>query len=201
MPALRRLGNLALSFLVKLTSGYWTIFDPTNGYTAVRREVLSALALDRVADRYFFEVSMLVQLNLTNACVRDIPMPARYGDENSSLRIRRALLTFPPKLLTASVSRIWDKYFLYDFTAVSLFLTASIPLIGTGVFLGIRYWVHSFATGIPTTAGQVMLSVLPLLVGFQLLLQAFVTDINAVPQVSQFGPLLKNHPNPNMAEA
>ena len=98
-------------------------------------------------------------------------MPARYGDENSSLRISRALLTFPTKLLSAGVSRIWDKYFLYDFTAVSLFLTASIPLIGIGAFLGIVYWTRSVATGIPTTAGQVMLSVLPLLVGFQLLLQ------------------------------
>jgi dolichol-phosphate mannosyltransferase len=189
MPALRRLGNLALSFLSKLVSGYWNIFDPTNGYTAIRREILAALPLSRVADRYFFEISMLVHLNLTNACVRDIPMPSRYGNENSSLRISHVLLSFPGKLLQAMVTRILKKYFLYDFNAVSLFLISGIPLFLLGTVLGVRYWSHSIATGVPTTAGQVMLAVFPLIIGFQLLLQAFVTDINAVPQVSVLGPI------------
>jgi dolichol-phosphate mannosyltransferase len=189
MPILRRIGNLALSFLTKLASGYWNIFDPTNGYTAIRRETLTALPLDRLGERYFFEISMLVQLNLTNACVRDVPMPSRYGVENSSLRIGRVVLSFPPKLVASTLSRLWTKYFIYDFTAVSLFIVAGVPLMLTGAALGIKYWSHSIATGVPTTPGQVMLSVFPLLLGFQLLLQAFVIDINAVPQGSAHGPL------------
>lgn len=187
MPLLRRFGNLALSFLTKLASGYWNIFDPTNGYTAIRREALSALRLSHVADRYFFEISMLIQLNLINACVRDVPLPSRYGDENSSLKITNVLASFPLKLATGALARVRDKYFLYDFNAVSLFIVASIPLMLIGAFLGTKYWYHSFVSGIPTTAGQVMLSVLPLLLCFQLLLQAFVIDINAVPQISPFG--------------
>ena len=189
MPWPRRLGNLALSFLTKLASGYWNIFDPTNGYTAIRREVLQARRFGHIADRYFFEISMLVQLNLINACVRDVPMPSRYGDENSSLRVADVLVSFPRKLAAATLSRIRDKYFLYDFNAVSLFLVASLPLLVTGTVLGAKYWHHSIVSGIPTTAGQVMIAVLPLLVGFQLLLQAFVIDISSVPQVSSFGPI------------
>lgn len=191
MPTSRRIGNLVLSFLTKLASGYWDIFDPTNGYTAARREVLLALPLERVADRYFFETSMLVRLNVLNACVMDITMPSHYGDENSSLRIGQVLVSFPPKLAASVLTRLWNKYFLYDFTAVSLFILASIPLVLTGGILGVKYWSHSIASGQPATAGQVMLSVLPLLVGFQLLLQAFVIDISSVPQGSSFAPLVE----------
>jgi dolichol-phosphate mannosyltransferase len=189
MPALRRVGNLALSFLTKLASGYWNVFDPTNGYTAIRGDVLRRLRFENIADRYFFEISMLVELNLANACVKDVSMPSRYGDENSSLRVGGVLASFPGKLVRATMSRIRDKYFLYDFSAVSLFLVASAPLMTIGTVLGAKYWHHSIMSGVPTTAGQVMLAVLPLLIGFQLLLQAFVIDIGSVPQVSQYGPV------------
>lgn len=189
MPWLRRFGNLGLSFLTKIASGYWNIFDPTNGYTAIRADVLSQLRFEKIADRYFFEISMLAELNLVNACVKDIPMPSRYADENSSLKITRILTSFPAKLALATLSRLRDRYFLYDFSAVSVFLVGSIPLLVTGTILGIKYWHHSIVSGIPTTAGQVMLAVLPLLIGFELLLQAFVIDITSVPQVSQQGPI------------
>jgi len=188
MPTSRRIGNLVLSFLTKLASGYWDIFDPTNGYTAARREVLLALPLNRVADRYFFETSMLVRLNVLNACVMDITMPSHYSDENSSLRLGQVLVSFPPNLAASVLTRLWNKYFLYDFTAVSLFILAGIPLVLTGGILGVKYWSHSITSGQPATAGQVMLSVLPLLIGFQLLLEAFVIDISNVPKRSGFAP-------------
>ncbi len=188
MPPIRRIGNLALSFLTKLASGYWDIFDPSNGYTAVRREALAALPLNHVADRYFFEISMLVRLNVLNACVIDISMPSHYGNENSSLKIGRVFASFPPKLVGSILLRLWNKYFIYDFTAVSLFILAGIPLVLTGGILGVKYWAHSIASGQPATAGQVMLSVLPLLIGFQLLLEAFVIDISNVPKRSSFVP-------------
>ena len=35
MPLVRKLGNAALSFMAKLSGGYWDIFDPANGYTAI----------------------------------------------------------------------------------------------------------------------------------------------------------------------
>lgn len=189
MPRIRRYGNLGLSFLSKLASGYWGLFDPTNGYTAVRRELLEQLPLERIADDYFFEISMLVVLSVHHASVRDVPMPARYGGEGSSMAIGRVLWTFPLKLARAAVWRFWFKHFYYDLSAVALFFLAGLPLCLLGVGLGAHYWIRSFATGIPTTAGQVMLSGLPLLVGIQLLLQAFVSDVHSAPQVSQHEPL------------
>lgn len=38
MPAMRLFGNAGLSFLAKLSTGYWNIFDPTNGYTAIHAD-------------------------------------------------------------------------------------------------------------------------------------------------------------------
>jgi glycosyltransferase involved in cell wall biosynthesis len=189
MPLVRRIGNLALSFLCKVASGYWNIFDPTNGYTAIRRELLAELALDRLADGYYFEISTLVELNLHHAVVRDVPMPARYGSEESGLAIPRIMLGFPPRLLASATSRFFRKNFFYDFTATALLFLTGLPLAALGAGIGAHFWTKSIATGVPTTAGQVMLSGLPLLVGIQLLLQAFVADIAAVPSASLHPPL------------
>jgi len=166
---------------VKLASGHWALFDPTNGYTAIRREVLSELALDRLADRYFFEISMLVELNVVGAAVADVAMPARYGQHPSSLSVTRTLLGFPPRLLASLFSRIFRKHFFLDLTAVAIFLSAGSLLLGAGTAVGVFFWSRSIATGVPTTAGQVMLAGLPVLLGFQLLLQALVADMNAAP--------------------
>lgn len=181
MPLVRRWGNLGLSFLSKFASGYWTIFDPCNGYTAIRAEVLRQLPLERIARNYFFEISMLVQLNILGAVVRDVRMPARYGTEVSSLRVSRILVQFPRKLLLATAARIWQRYFINDFSPVTLFLLMGLSLLGFGVVDGVYGWLRSAATGLPATAGQVMIATMPVLVGFQLLLQALNLDITSQP--------------------
>ncbi|HYD48391.1 MAG TPA: glycosyltransferase family 2 protein, partial [Terriglobales bacterium] len=110
MPVPRLLGNFALTFLTKLASGYWHIFDPQNGYVAIRAGALRALDLDRVARDFFFENDMLIRLNVLNARVRDVAIPAHYGNEESSLSINRILTTFPLKLARGFGIRIWEKY-------------------------------------------------------------------------------------------
>lgn len=120
MPVVRRIGNIGLSFLVKLASGYWNIFDPSNGYTAINGTVFTLLERPRIHHRYFFETSMLIELGLQKAVVRDVSMPAFYGDEKSQLSEMKSLFDFPPKLFLASLRRILIQYFIRDFSAVSL---------------------------------------------------------------------------------
>ncbi|MFO0728199.1 MAG: glycosyltransferase family 2 protein [Myxococcota bacterium] len=181
MPLARRIGNIGLSFWAKLAAGYWHGFDPTNGYTAIRADVLRELVLESIADDYFFEISTLAELNVIGAAVEDVRMPARYGAETSSLRIRRVLLSFPPRMISAMLRRVLKKYFWYDFSVVALFLLAGLPITGFGIAVGAHFWLKSLRTGVPTTAGQVMLAGLPVLVGVELLLQALVADVNAPP--------------------
>jgi glycosyltransferase involved in cell wall biosynthesis len=182
MPKIRLFGNSALSFLVKFASGYWNIMDPTNGYTAVHRRVLEKLNLDRLSKRFFFESSMLINLNIVNAVVRDIDIPARYGDEPSSLHAGKALLQFPPRLFTGLVKRIFLKYFLYDFNMASVYLLLGLPLFAGSVLFGVSEWVDSILTGNPKSAGTIMLVALPIIVSFQMLLQAISIDIGSVPR-------------------
>lgn len=182
MPFVRRLGNLGLSFLTKLASGYWSIFDPTNGYTAIHTRALAALDTDRLARRYFFETSMLIELGVAGAVVKDVPMPARYGDEVSSLSIGAALREFPPRLIRGCMRRIWMQHFLRDFTALALLLVAGLPLVGFGIAWGGAWWIASWRSGVTASTGTVMLAVLPLILGVQCLLHALLLDLQNVPR-------------------
>ncbi|MCG8380312.1 MAG: glycosyltransferase family 2 protein, partial [Proteobacteria bacterium] len=89
MPKLRLFGNAILSFMNKLSTGYWKIFDPNNGYTAINSKVLKLLPLKKLNKGFFFESDILFRLNITRAVVVDIPMVARYGSETSHLNISK----------------------------------------------------------------------------------------------------------------
>lgn len=177
MPAIRRFGNLGLSFAVKAASGYWHVFDPCNGYTAVRTTALRKIPLSRLARDYYFETSMLVQLNVIGAVVEDVPIPARYGDEQSSLRIGRILCRFPGALLTSFFGRVWRRHFVRDFGPVATFLAGGLLLALWGLLFGGYHWAISLVHGTPSPAGTVMLAALPFLMGFQMLSQAAVMEM------------------------
>jgi glycosyltransferase involved in cell wall biosynthesis len=182
MPPVRLAGNLALTFLTKVASGYWHVFDPQNGFLACRTEVLRRLDLDAIADDYFFENDMLIHLNILECRVVDVPMPARYGDERSSLRIGTVLSRFPGRLFRRFWKRIVQRYVLRDFSPVALFLFAGIPLLVGGIGFGAWAWWESARTGVVSSTGRVMLSVLPIVIGFQLILQAILLDIHSSPK-------------------
>lgn len=182
MPKLRLFGNSILSFLVKCSSGYWNMMDPTNGYTAIHRRVLERLNLQRISKRFFFESDMLINLNVINAVVKDVAIPARYGKEKSSLKVNRVLFQFPPKLLAGLVKRIFLKYFVYDFNMASVYILVGLPMFMLSVIFGIKEWIESIVTGVPRTAGTIMLIALPIIVSFQMLLQAIQIDIASVPK-------------------
>lgn len=183
MPALRRLGNVALSFLAKAATGYWHCFDPTNGFVAIRGDVLANMPLHRIDPTFFFEISMLFHLYLLGAVVKEEPMPVRYDGEPSTLSIPRVLVGFPGRLLRALARRIVFKNFVYDFTIGSLHLVAGLPLLLAGMLYGGYkwYWYASRARAAPT--GTVVLSALFIIMGFQLILSAISFDLQAVPRV------------------
>ncbi len=182
MPRHRLLGNFALTFLTKLTSGYWNVFDPQNGYVAIRREALAQLDFTRIAKRYFFENDVLIHLNILGFRVKDVAIPAMYGDERSSMKISRILGSFPVYLFRRYWYRIYQKYVLRDFSPVVLFLFLGLPFFFWGVGFGLYTWWRSWAFGEIATTGTVMLSVLPFLIGFELILQAVMLDIQATPK-------------------
>jgi glycosyltransferase involved in cell wall biosynthesis len=189
MPLLRLIGNLVLSFLTKLASGYWNIFDPTNGYLAIRRQVLEEIDLGRLGPGYFFETSLLCQAFLVGAVVRDVSIPARYADEASSLSVRWTLLVFPALLVRSFIRRVAIQHFVRDFTPVALFLLAGGAMFVLGFVYGFNTWLANARLQQPTPPGTIAVVGLPVLAGFQLLLQAAVLDVGSVPTRSPWAPL------------
>jgi glycosyltransferase involved in cell wall biosynthesis len=181
MPVLRLLGNSLLSALSKLSSGYWQVVDPTNGFTAMSASALRLIPLAKIQDGYFFESDLLFRLNLARAVVTDIPMPARYGSEVSNLRIGRIVLPFLLGHLRNLSKRIFYSYFLRDFSIASIQLVAGTLMFLFGLSVGIDAWSTSVSSGITATAGTVMLAGLPVILGFQLLLSFLNYDIQNQP--------------------
>jgi glycosyltransferase involved in cell wall biosynthesis len=192
MPLIRRVGNLGLSFLTKAATGYWNIFDPTNGFFAIRAEVLAQLPLEKIDKRYFFETSMLANLYLLNAFVLDVPIPARYGNEKSHLSIYRTLFEFPYKLLITFLRRVLLKYYIYDFSILSLYLLTGFPLLLFGLIFGITKWIQYAQIGVAAPTGTVMLPTLSLILGIQIMLSGIEIDIKNSPKEAISDSLEKN---------
>lgn len=178
MPLNRLLGNAGLSFLTKLSTGYWQVMDPTNGFTALQAHVLPWLHLQKVERRYFFESDMLFRLGLVNAVVADVPMAAKYADETSHLNVGTALFDFGAKHIVRIFKRLFYTYFLRNFSLGSVFLLASLPMILFGVTFGLLEWRASIQSGLPATAGTIMLAAMPTLVGIQLFLSFLGLDMS-----------------------
>ena len=182
MPRMRIFGNAILSFLSKISSGYWDAFDPTNGYTAIHARVLARLPLPKISQRYFFETDMLFRLNIIRAVVVDVPMDAKYGAETSNLKVSRVLLDFSFKHVRNMLKRIFYNYFLRDMSlaSIELLLGSAFVFLGTG--LGLWFWWQSISTGVVASAGSVMLVALQIIVGIQLILGFLAYDIASVPR-------------------
>jgi glycosyltransferase involved in cell wall biosynthesis len=182
MPTLRLVGSFGLTFLSKLASGYWHVFDPVNGYFAIEIEALRKLPLHRMARRYFFENDMLIHLNVFRATVKDVAIPARYGDERSSMGITRVLFTFPWFLFKGFWYRVYQRHVLREFSAVAMFWVLGALMLAWGTGFGALTWIRSLLTNRVATTGTVMLSVLPFIMGFQLALQAMLLEIQESPR-------------------
>src|SRR5690606_32469710 len=182
MPKVRLFGNAALSLLNILSSGYWDVFDPTNGYTAIHVDVLKKLPFAKISERYFFESDMLFRLNTVRAKVVDVPMDAHYGDEESQLKIGEIIGDFTKKNIKNTGKRIFYNYFLRDMSIASIELVVGFLLLFFGLFYGVFHWLHSAHEGVVTPAGTVMLAMLPIVIGVQLLLSFLAYDIENVPR-------------------
>jgi len=184
MPLTRLVGNAGLSLINKFASGYWSVMDPTNGFIAIHKAAYAAIEPDKLSNDYFFESDLLYQLGIARAVVMDIPTPVIYGDEISSLNIRRTLFQFPTKLATRFFKRLLYHYFIRDFTIASLELLFGIPLLFSGLAFGLHNWAINAARDTTTPPGTVMIVGLLILIGFQLLLSALNYDIQREPKVT-----------------
>lgn len=182
MPPMRLFGNAVLSFMSKLSSGYWHLFDPTNGYTAIHADVVKHLPLGKISRRYFFETDILFRLNTIRAVVVDVPMDAKYGEEISNLNVSKILSEFLFKHTRNFFKRVFYNYYLRDLSLASVELPTGLLLMFFGIAYGGYHWLKSAHLAVPTPAGTVMLAAMPMLMGLQLVLAFIGYDIASVPK-------------------
>jgi dolichol-phosphate mannosyltransferase len=182
MPKVRLFGNAILSFMSKASSGYWDLFDPTNGYTAIHANVARHIPFDQISKRYFFETDLLFRLNTLRARVVDIPMDAHYGNEVSNLKISRIIGEFLRKHVRNCCKRIFYNYYLRDLSLASIELPLGLGLLGFGTIFGTSRWIYFVRIGEAAPTGTVVLAAFTALVGLQLLLAFLAQDIASVPR-------------------
>ncbi|KQQ87765.1 glycosyltransferase family 2 protein [Massilia sp. Leaf139] len=182
MPPMRLFGNAVLSLMTKLSSGYWDLFDPTNGYTAIHADAARHLPFKKISRRYFFETDMLFRLNTLQAVVADVPMDASYGDEVSNLKISKIVTEFLLKHVRNFGKRIFYNYYLRNMSLASIELPLGLIMFIGGSVYGVVNWLDSSRAGVETPAGTVMLAALPMLMGLQLMLAFLANDIASVPK-------------------
>jgi dolichol-phosphate mannosyltransferase len=181
MPLIRVVGNAGLSFISKVSSGYWNLFDPTNGFTAIHSGVARLLPWEKIDARWFFESDLLFRLYTARAVVTDVPIKACYGEEKSNLNVWKVLVQFPQKLARNFVKRIIYAYILRDFNAATLSLGFGCGLIVFGCLFGGWHWFESGLTNVIATPGTVMIAALPIILGFQCLVAFLQFDVGNVP--------------------
>ena len=79
MPPARIAGNIMLSLLTRITSGYWHLFDSQCGYTAASRAALQAIELEDLFPRYGYPNDLLARLGGAGMRVADVPVRPVYG--------------------------------------------------------------------------------------------------------------------------
>jgi dolichol-phosphate mannosyltransferase len=183
MPRYRIIGNIILSFVNKFSSGYWHVFDPNNGFTAIHSSVLRLVPMSKVSGDYFFESDLLFRLNTLRAVVVDVPMLAIYGNEESHLKVRKALPIFAAKHAGNFFKRIFYSYFLRDFSVASIQWILGPLLFVFGTCFGLYNWIAAGVASTAATAGTVMLAALPIIIGLQFILAAIDFDVRSVPSI------------------
>jgi glycosyltransferase involved in cell wall biosynthesis len=179
IPRTRYLGNAVLSMLTKIASGYWHVADSQSGYTAIGREMLAQLDLERVYTNYGFPNDMLVHLNVWNARVRDVPSRPVYGvGERSGIRYRRVVPRISWLLLKGFFWRLWEKYVKRDFHPLVFFYLFGFLATIAGVILGLVVVGYRLA-GYPFTVGTVVLIALLVISGSQFTLFAMWFDMES----------------------
>ena len=177
MPRHRYLGNAVLSMLTKIASGYWHVADSQSGYTAISRETLERLDLDRIYRRYGFPNDMLVHLNVWNARVRDYPSRPIYGvGERSGIRLWRVVPAIAWLLVKGFFWRLREKYVIRDFHPLVFFYALGIFMTLTGLVLGGWVALERILFGGDITAGTATLIALLLISGTQFTLFAMWFD-------------------------
>jgi glycosyltransferase involved in cell wall biosynthesis len=176
MSPWRSFGNSLLTYFTKMSSGYFEMIDPQNGYTAISRRALQKLDLDTIYNGYGYCNDILAKLNVAGVKVLDVIIPARYADEKSKIRYGAYILRVSWLLVKTFTWRLWIKYIVLDFHPLVLFYIGGFGLSILGLAGGLYFLYNKFFQhGEFFVRG--MLSILLFMIGLQFVLFGIIFDM------------------------
>jgi len=167
MPRFRYIGNRILTWLTRIASGYWTLGDPQNGYTAISLHALETAGIEEMYEYYGYCNDLLVRLNVAGLRVVDVPRPAHYGEEESHIRYRSYIPRVSLMLFRGFLRRLWAKHVVDDPHPMVAFYGMAAATGTYGVFELLKS-DEGLSASLPTLAKTLLLSVIFLLGGFEL---------------------------------
>jgi glycosyltransferase involved in cell wall biosynthesis len=176
-PHVRYLGNAFLSMLTKIASGYWHVADSQSGFTAISRPAAMALDLDSLWHSYGYPNDLLIQLNIRNFRVADVPTHPRYGvGEKSSMNVFKVMPTVSFLLWRGFLNRLFQKYVVKDFHPLVFFYFFGLAFLIVGLLFGLLQIVLRIVTGGVAITSIVLIAML-IIAGLQFLLFAMWFDM------------------------
>ncbi|WP_319507392.1 glycosyltransferase family 2 protein [uncultured Methanolobus sp.] len=184
MSKWRSFGNGLLTMITKISSGYWHIMDPQNGYTAISREALSNMDLHNLYTYYGYCNDMLVKLNAFGLRTVDVTMPARYGQERSTIKYGSYMGKVSIMLFKKFLWRLKMKYMILSFHPLVLFYILGMILVPAGVLLGGYIVAAKLVFGWPVSVNYPLMDALFLIMGIQFTLFAMLFDMQECNRVA-----------------
>ncbi|MBD3387398.1 MAG: glycosyltransferase [Candidatus Altiarchaeales archaeon] len=178
MPLLRLFGNSILTLLTKVSSGYWDIMDPQNGFTALTSDVLETLPLDTIYPRYGYPNDMLIKMNTYNLRVIDVVMPPIYGEEKSKIRLWNYIPSVSWLLFRGFFWRLKEKYVLKALHPLVFFYFLGLTLLPLGILTGFYMLFVRIKVG-AITASSAFLPMFLIITGLQSLFFAMLFDMES----------------------
>lgn len=176
IPAVRLFGNLVLSALTKIVSGYWHVSDTQCGYTTINRAALSAVQWDDVYPRYGCPNDILTRLNIAEMRVVEVNVKPRYGvDWTSKMKVARVILPILGLMWRLFLHRMYRKYIYISGHPIVLYYLAGTLFMGLSSLLFAYLLIKWVITGAIPMGALIMFST-TLSVTIQLILNAFALD-------------------------
>ena len=181
MPLYRLVGNIALSFITKLSTGYWELFDPTNGFVAFSSETLKQLDLKKIHNRFLFETDMIYFCGLLNTSYFQLNMLPDYQDHMSSLNPSSEMPRFLIRNIEHLIKRLYLDYLVCDFNSGSISLILFLfSFLSAFVIALWRIYLGSF-NGLETPNGIIAIFIVLAIASIQSLLNFLYFDATQKP--------------------
>ena len=185
MSKWRFFGNAILTLFTKIASGYWQMMDPQNGYTAISRRALERVDLNTVYTRYGYCNDLLVRLNVAGLKVRNVPHPARYGEEVSGIRYRTYISRLSGLLFMDFLWRMKTKYIILNFHPLVFFYLFGSIITLMSILGGLFALYEKLAMGNSLFIPGILMLLL-FIMGMMLVLFAMLFDMEQERQIGWY---------------